>query len=212
MKLYKLTTQDYKTRKGKQNECTWGEGVTHSGTGVGPLCSPGWIHAYTSPLLAVLLNPIHANLDDPILWEAEGDIGLSDSGLKVGGRSLTTIKKIPLPILTREQKVIFAILCAKSVYKNPSYLRWADNYISGKDRTYAAANAAAKVAYYEADDAAATYATFAAEDAANAAKHADYACTAADAASAAKHAAYAYAAADADFDINFLAEQALTMK
>ena len=36
--LYKLTTQDAKTCPGRRNECVWGEGVTHRGTGEGELC------------------------------------------------------------------------------------------------------------------------------------------------------------------------------
>ena len=50
--LYKLTDGDGQTRGGTQ----WGPGVSHSGTGKGELCGPGWIHAYEHPLIAVLLN------------------------------------------------------------------------------------------------------------------------------------------------------------
>ena len=67
MKLYKLTDGDGQTMSGTQ----WGPGVSHSGTGEGELCGPGWIHAYEHPLIAVLLNPIHANIQNPRLWEAE---------------------------------------------------------------------------------------------------------------------------------------------
>jgi hypothetical protein len=98
--LYKLTTQDNMTRKGEYNETVWGENVTHSGTGKGDLCSPGYIHAYTHPLLAVLLNPIHANIDNPKFWEAEGEVVKSDRGLKVGCATLTTIREIELPAVS----------------------------------------------------------------------------------------------------------------
>ena len=57
-KLYKLTDQNHQTR----NNTKWGAGVTHTASGQGDLCTAGWLHAYTSPLLAVLLNPIHANI------------------------------------------------------------------------------------------------------------------------------------------------------
>lgn len=96
-KLYKLTTQDFKTRPGKSNECLWGEGVTHVGTGEGELCGPGYIHAYEHPLLAVLLNPIHANYVNPVMWECEGGIAKRDGQLKVGCVSLTTLKRVLLP-------------------------------------------------------------------------------------------------------------------
>ena len=66
--LYKLTNENGQT----YNKTQWGEGVVHTADGTGNLCSKRWIHAYADPLLAVLLNPIHANFHNPQLWEAEG--------------------------------------------------------------------------------------------------------------------------------------------
>jgi len=37
------------------------------------LCSSSWFHCYDHPLLAVLLNPIHANFKNPLLFEVEVD-------------------------------------------------------------------------------------------------------------------------------------------
>ena len=79
IKLYKLTDRDGQTRNGTQ----WGPGMSHSGTGKGELCGPGWIHAYEHPLIAVLLNPIHAIFQNPRLWEAEGEVGLRDGQIKM---------------------------------------------------------------------------------------------------------------------------------
>lgn len=140
--LYKLTTQDNKTRKGEYNETIWGDGVSHSGTGKGLLCSPGWIHAYTSPLLAVLLNPIHADIKDPKLWECKGEIALSDKGLKVGCKILMTIREIELPKVTTMQHIAFGILCANQVFRNAEWNAWADKWLSGKDRGARARDAA----------------------------------------------------------------------
>ena len=146
-KLYKLTTQDNKTRKGCYNECVWGEGVSHSGTGEGDLCGPGFIHAYDNPYLAVLLNPIHAEVSYPKIWEAEGDVVKNDRGLKVGCITLTTIKIIPLPIISNTQKVAFGILCAKEVYKESIWTTWADNWLNNVDRSARSAHSAAHSAY-----------------------------------------------------------------
>jgi len=137
--LYKLTTQDRKTRAGCWNECVWGPGVSHSGTGKGELCGPGFIHAYTHPLLAVLLNPIHADLSDPLLWEAEGEVVKAGCGLKVGCVTLTTVRPLPVPSVTTEQRVRFAVLCAKRVYTDPNWNKWADRWLSGEDRSGSAA-------------------------------------------------------------------------
>lgn len=151
--LYKLTDQLHRTRAGLSNETQWGEDVEHSAKGDSKnLCSDGWIHAYTSPILAVILNPIHADIDSPILWEAEGEIGKSD-GCKVGCRTLKTVRVIPLPKVTTEQWVKFSILCAKRVYKDAEWGAWADAWLSEKDRSYGAARAAAEAAAWAAAEA-----------------------------------------------------------
>jgi hypothetical protein len=186
--LYKLTTQDNKTRK----ETLWGEGVAHVAPGEGPLCTKGWLHAYTSPLLAVLMNPAHADINNPKLWEAEGDVGMS-SGTKVGCTRLKTLREIPLPEISPATKVRFAILCGKAVYKDKTWNEWADRWLSGVDRTVNAAAADANAAY--AARAAAAYATAAAAHAAYATAAAAYATAAA--AHAARAARAGYAAANA---------------
>ena len=151
--LYKFTTQDYKTRKGEYNETLWGENIEHNASGIGELCSNGWIHAYLSPELAVLLNPRHANIKNPILWECEGDIGKSDNQLKVGCTRLKTIRIIKTPKITTNQRVAFSILCAKSVCKDIAWNKWADAWLNNINRdahaTYAAhaADAATAAAY-----------------------------------------------------------------
>src|SRR3990172_3470109 len=141
---YKLTSQDNKTT----NNTLWGEGVTHKATGKGKkLCTNDVIHVYSHPLLAVLFNPVHANIDNPKLWECETSKPVNQDALKIGVKSCTTIREIPLPLITSEQKVKFAILCAKQVYKDKKWNKWADKWLSGEDRTNAAANAAANAAY-----------------------------------------------------------------
>ena len=138
---YKLTDKDGRTYGG----CQWGPGVTNKAPGKGELCTNGWIHLYTDPLLAVLLNSIHGNFkpDEMLLWTAtaKGRIK-SDHGLKVGAQVVTILEQIPLPEITLEQKIRFAILCAKSVYEEKKFNKWADDWLSGKDRTASAAGAA----------------------------------------------------------------------
>jgi len=216
MKLYKLTDEHDQT----YNQTQWGENVTHTVNGEGELCGPGWIHAYTDPLLAVLLNPIHANFVNPHLWEAEGEIGKTDHGLKVGGTKVTTLTRMALPVIMMEQRVRFAILCAKHVCGDTAWNRWADDWLSGKDRAadaaWAAADAATRAAEAAADVTtwaatwtatwAADAAMWAAQTAAQAAQAAQTAAdaamwavwSAAQAAQAAQTAAWAaWAAADA---------------
>ena len=136
--LYKLTDENAQTYGNTQ----WGEGVTHEGTGEGGLCGPGWIHAYTDPILAVMLNPIHADFINPRLWECEGAVCKSDNGLKVGCRRLTTIREIPMPIVSAVQRIAFGILCTKTCYHDDGWNSWADQWISCRNRSAKAADAA----------------------------------------------------------------------
>jgi hypothetical protein len=152
-RVYKLTTQGDTTH----NSTLWGPGVSHTTDGSGELCSNGWLHAYTHPLLAVLLNPMHADIRKPKLWLAYGSGKRKDDrGLKVGFTTLKTVKELPLPEITTVQRVAFAIYCALEVYKEPSFAQWAAKWLSGEDRSKDAA-AYADAAY------AAAYAAAAAE-------------------------------------------------
>ena len=205
---YKLTTQEGKTK----NNTQWGENVTHEATGdiKQDLCSDAWIHAYTHPLLAALMNPVLSNIENPIHWEGKGEGEAKFEPLKCGFRKFTTLRQIPLPEVTDVQKIAFGILCAKEVYKDSSWNQWADKWLSGEDRTKSSADAAAKYAAAAAATAAdaaaaAKYAAkYAAADAAAAAAKyaAKYAAaTAADAAAAAK---YAAAAASKGKELDFI--------
>jgi hypothetical protein len=180
---YKLTDVQAQTH----NLTQWGEGMTHSGTGVGELCGSGWIHVYDHPLLAVLLNPIHAGFSEPLLWEAKGwGKTRDDYGLKRGVEHCTTLRQISLPELTTINRVAFAILCALEVYTEPQWRQWGEGWLSGKDRSKkeAAAEAAA----------------------------AAWARAAAWAAWAAYAAAAAWAARGKPLDLTILAEQAMGIK
>jgi hypothetical protein len=206
-KLYKLTDSAGYTR----NSTLWGEGVTHKvkvSVATPKLCTSEVLHAYTSPLLAVLLNPIHAAIVQPQLWEAEGEVVISDWD-KVGCKTLTTIARMPLPEVNTIQKTAFAILCAKQVCKELQWTKWANAWLSGKDRSSKAAKAAAYAATYTASYA--SYASYAAANAANAANYAAnancataafYAAVAAHDATAAFYAAAAAYANNANYAVN----------
>ena len=190
MKAYKLTDQNGQTI----NKTQWGEGIEHTATGIdNNLCSDGWIHFYTSPLLAVLLNPIHANFKNPKLWECETSGEEIHEPLKSGCKTLKTLREIPLPTITTTQKVAFAILCAKKVCKSKDWNVWADNWLSNKDRSKDAASSAyASSAYVSA-------------------AYAAYASAASSAYASAAYASAAANAANAASNINFIqiAEEAM---
>ena len=152
--LYKLTDSHHRT----YGSCTWGPGVSHETSGKGPLCSSGWLHAYEYPLLAVLLNPIHANFPAPVLWLAEGSGEcLREGQLKLGVTKLTTVRILELPAVSTTQRIRFAILCALAVCTEPRFVRWAQAWLDTSDRSATSAFAAAyaAVAYVAASAAAA---------------------------------------------------------
>jgi len=146
MTIYKLTDADGRTFGDTQ----WDEGIEHRASGEGGLCGPGWLHAYEHPLLAVLHNPIHGNFqpDTMRLWEAEteDENPLRDGYMKLGVRHLRTVREIPVPVVTAGQRVRYAILCAMEVYSKPEWIMWAEGWLSGRDRSAAAAAAAAAIA------------------------------------------------------------------
>ena len=119
MKLYKLTDQNGNT----QGLTKWAVGITHKHKRCEnpQLCSGDIYHAYTNINLAYLLNPEHANINNPIPWECKGTVAVRDYG-KVGCFSLTITKRLDTPAWVKSNKanmvrVAFAILCAESVIK-----------------------------------------------------------------------------------------------
>jgi hypothetical protein len=206
--LYKLTDKLDQTYGG----CQWGEGVTVETDGQGDLCGHGFTHWCTHPLLAVLLNPMHGiySLATAHLWEGEGEIAKTDRGLKVGCARATTLRRVPLPVVTVEQRIRFAILFVKRVYHEPSWTRWADNWLSGADRSKEAADLAKEVVDLAADLSASTAASAAAWAASKAAQVADLAAGATDlSARAACGAASAAARKGEQIDLIQLAREAV---
>ena len=203
--LYKLTDENGNSGLSIWAVKThWSEGITHEidknlQSPNAFLCSSSFIHCYEHPLIAVFMNSRHGNFKSPILWKCKGKIEKKDGQLKCGTFSLTTIKKLPLPVLSTTQRVKIAIYCSLTQKQSEKYKKWAMNWLNGKDRTYYAAATAA--------DAAAAYAADAADYAARAAA----AAAAADAAAAAAADA-AIAAAANNFDLLKIIHKVLHQK
>jgi hypothetical protein len=150
MQVYKLTDENLQTYKGFQ----WTLNKTYEVSGQGDLCSAGWLHAYEDPLLAVLHNPIHADYKNPRLFVAEADGEIKRDGqMKLGCQKMILKEKIPLPVISDTQRTAYGILCAKEVCKDPDWNLWADNWLSGKDRSESAARYARSAAWSAAESA-----------------------------------------------------------
>jgi hypothetical protein len=160
---YKLLTQDMKTRKGKYNEMDWSDvGEWHEANGEGGLCTAGMIHDYDDPWIAVVMNPAHAAIHNPVMYETERDGPTETDGLKCGCKRLRLVRRVDIPDVPRVQRVAFGILAAMQVCHDDVWLTWARAWLSGEDRSSTSARYAAEAAAYVAFAAAATAAAYAA--------------------------------------------------
>jgi hypothetical protein len=194
--LYKLTDENLTTQNNTKwviNEWKETDGAKQE------LCNSSWLHAYEDIYVAAFMYVIHVYYSNPRCFRAEGDGKfLSDPDGKCGVTRLRLVEEVSLPTITTEQRVKIAILCALKVCHEASFVTWANDWLSGKDRSKDAAWAVARAAYNAAAAraaarAAALAAAWAASNAVDAAANADYAARAAYAAAAAAYAARAAA-------------------
>jgi hypothetical protein len=144
--LYIFTTKNYETDIYSANIREWGVNITHGSKSDYWLNKQDPILAYKNVLLAVFMAPTHVAQKYSVMWECEGDIVEQVSQLKCRCTSLTTLRQIPMPIITLEQRVKFAILCALQLCNEIWFVDWANNWLNGKDRTAMTAINAANIA------------------------------------------------------------------
>ena len=103
------------------------------------LCTNGVIHAYHDPLVAIFVNPIHADYSPARLFAAEAPAIVADDGLKCGVYALTLVLEMDVPQPTPLARVFFGIMCAQQGCTDARWNKWAKGYLSGKDRSADAA-------------------------------------------------------------------------
>jgi len=188
---YKLTIQDLTT----YNNTKWVLNEWKETSGLGSLCNTGWLHCYSNLILAVLLNPTHANITNPRLFKCEVDGEcLTDNGMKEGWTRMRIIEEMELPQLSHINKIAFGILCALEVNKDEKFVLWANNWLENKDRSKESARAVYRYAANAANAAAV-----------DGAFYRDYA-------DAAVYAARYAASANANIGLITLAERAMEIK
>ncbi len=149
--VWKLTDQAMQTRGGTQ----WVVGKWNPAgvrPGVGWLCSSGFYHAYPwldgyGDVLAVLMNPEHANIAAPRLWIAEvrGTVVHADDFCKLGAPEQRLIAEVRVPTLTNIDLTALAIHAAglASVEDTDAeWDAWAEGWLSNRDRTTGSADLA----------------------------------------------------------------------
>ena len=133
---YKLINSEMRTHNGFQ----WELGKWYETTGKGDLCSFDWLYFYDDPLVGMFMNPAYANIENPRLFRVElkGKVW-DDHEAKYGYSHARLIEELPVPQISPVQRVRFAILCVKEVYKGKKWNEWANNWLSRKDQTINAA-------------------------------------------------------------------------
>jgi hypothetical protein len=163
---YKLTDADGCTKGNGKGRYHWTPGEWHEAPTLGPICNNEntGFHYYSSPHLAVMMNPAHGcyDLKTAQLWSCKVEDAQTD-GTKSKARRLRLIERVELPRMTLEQRIYCAIQCmllSGWMWRGRAeWVRWAEGWISGADRTresarrthYAAARYAAAYAATEAD-------------------------------------------------------------
>ena len=113
--LIKLVNLNYESA---HNNVRWNVGTTVT---IPPeqrsllLCGPGMLHVYEGNVeLALMLDPIHVNhtVNNIRALEVAGKIVSRDGALKAGGHCFKVIRELPIPTITIEHRVLFAIMCA----------------------------------------------------------------------------------------------------
>jgi hypothetical protein len=164
---YKLTDQDGYTRRKQSGETRWVVGETVYPTGEGTKeCRPGVLHDYAHPLLAILLNPIHASIPNPRMFEVEhtdASAVRTDQLKRWTTGTLRVLREIPIPEISIVARVRWAILVSLEMPQSKGYRRWAAAWLDGTDRTEWGARAAAAEAAEARAEAAAEAAAWVAE-------------------------------------------------
>jgi hypothetical protein len=118
-------------------DCQWIVGEWKETSGDGPLCSDGWIHVYEhGPVLAEILSPLHTDHGNGRrMWRVEiGGETKRDGQSKFGVTRCRLLEELPVPDITPQNRIEFAIRCAKRVCRNEEWNEWADRWLKGPGR------------------------------------------------------------------------------
>jgi hypothetical protein len=135
MRKYVLTDPDGRTPKGLK--LAPGKFIEQLGSGKDLLQRLGDCCGDT-PLVAVLLSPFSTRPGSRLFqincWKVSVD--------PREAQSYTVVKEVrPVPAVTLEQKIRFALLALSKVYKQKDFAAWARSWLAGEDRSPSAARA-----------------------------------------------------------------------
>jgi hypothetical protein len=117
------------------------------------LCCTGVLHCYEGAIvrdalaLAILRDPNDGGFGATArAWVCRGSGQHVTNGIKSGYETLTTVREIPLPQVTTEQRVECAIRLAWEICDEQEWRAWAQAWLDGSDCSETAARAAAEAA------------------------------------------------------------------
>ena len=140
MIFYKLVSSTY---EGTGEEL---RGKKYAMESVDPDYTYNWYHLDKTPELAELSSTVFIVPDDFSLWETKpGGLIKYENGI-VACTECELVQEVSAPDIRLVQRVEITIRAVKLVCDNEAWNRWADDWLSDKDRTYETAAAAHKAA------------------------------------------------------------------
>lgn len=149
--LYMLTD-----RNSFSNGFRWASGRTHSWKDTRLLMSSKWMSmdqlgdiyknktnqknklliAHTHPVIALLMNRVTYDVDDPILWECSGDVDSITPDRVAHCKTLQTKEEGLLPVINPLTRIRFGFGCVTKVYKDEEYNEWILDWFGSKDMLF----------------------------------------------------------------------------
>ncbi len=126
MQTYLLTDVNGRSRRGTTIETNRTNGKRQFG---GDVVSQNIWECADTPLLAVMINPLHAESVYPRLFEIRG-FGQEQN-------EIYRIRETGLPKVLPEQKLVFAMYCLRSLTPDAVFVAWVERWLANIDRTFA---------------------------------------------------------------------------
>lgn len=94
-----------------------------------------YFSCYQSPLVALFLSPAFDAYKNPQLWLAEPYEEQKDYDFRHISAGLKVLRKISVPEITAEQRIVFGIVCALNVISNKVFVDWGLAWLKNEDRS-----------------------------------------------------------------------------
>ena len=97
-----------------------------------PIIREKWLHAFTHPIIAMLLNRVYVDADDPKVWRCRGKIAHLAIDKLAYCNELTTEQLMVKPNIGLYTRMKFGFACVDKVYKNTAFHNWMLDWFGGR--------------------------------------------------------------------------------